>query len=142
MSCQADELSSLPLLFGCPGDDEWFLVGNAEGGVGVGKYARRQWVDLKRCVFNTISPYVGVVDRGNATDPVSGTGIFTSTLLAGLGTTNNGDIQIVLGEVLRSNFGDNASFAYTDNGDGTGTITLNTPETFFPGSTLFVDRNQ
>lgn len=141
MSCQADELSSLPLLNGCPADDEWFLVGNAVGGEGIGGYARRTWADIKACIFSRIDPYIGVVDRGQATDPVSGTDTFTTAELAGLGARHNGEIQIVYAEVLRSNFGENASFTYTDNG-GTGTIVLNSGEEWNPNSSLFVDRNQ
>lgn len=43
------DYTSLPLLTGCPSDAETFLVGNATGGLGVGKYARRKWEDIKAC---------------------------------------------------------------------------------------------
>lgn len=144
MSCQADELSSLPLLNGCPSDNEWFLVGNAIGGLGAGGYARRLWVDIKRCIFNTVLPYIGVVGRGQPNDPTAGISTFTNAQLAGLGANHNGEIQIVYAEQLRSNFGENASFTYTDNGT-TGTIDLDylgSGETFNVNSTLCVDRNQ
>lgn len=143
MSCQSDELSSLPLLLGCPADDEWFLVGNATGGIGVGGYARRAWADIKRCILSTVLlPYVGVVDRGQPNDPVSGVSTFTNALLVGLGANHNGEIQIVYGEQLKSNFGENQTFDFDPI---TGTINLDfngSGETFNPQSTLWVDRNQ
>src|SRR3954469_23173991 len=43
------EASELPLLTGCPADSEYFIVGNATGGKGVGKYARRLWSAIKGC---------------------------------------------------------------------------------------------
>ena len=48
MSCAVD-ISTLPLLTGCPSDNEFFLVGNASGGYGTGGYARRRYADLKNC---------------------------------------------------------------------------------------------
>lgn len=61
MPCQID-FASLPLLGGCPGDTEWFVVGNAVGGVdannnfgsGTIGYARRMWQDMRRCAIQTI----------------------------------------------------------------------------------------
>lgn len=47
-SCGVD-FASLPLLDGCPGDSEQFLVRGAEGGLGTGKYARRTWANIKAC---------------------------------------------------------------------------------------------
>lgn len=46
------ELVTLPLLSGCPADSEWFLVGNATGGYGTYKYARRTWADIKECLLS------------------------------------------------------------------------------------------
>lgn len=48
------ELVTLPLLSGCPADSEWFIVGNATGGFGTYKYARRTWGDIKECLESTI----------------------------------------------------------------------------------------
>lgn len=139
MGC-AQELDQLPQLQGCPADTELFLVMGAMGGVGAGQYALRSWAYLKNCIVGTvIPPYVGVVDRGNPTDPVSGTSTFQSNSLIGLGSSNNFSIQIVYSEVLRSSFGDNQSFTYNST---TGTIVLNNGELFYTGATLWVDRNQ
>lgn len=51
--CELD-FSSLPILTGCPGDSETFLVGNAVGGLDVNGmptvgYARRMWGDMRKC---------------------------------------------------------------------------------------------
>lgn len=54
MGCNV-ELSDLPLLAGCPGNNEWFIVGNAVGGSGHGKYARRRYADLKSCILAGLS---------------------------------------------------------------------------------------
>lgn len=48
------ELSNLPLLSGCPGNGEYFLVGNAAGGQGIGQYGRRLWSDIKSCILTSI----------------------------------------------------------------------------------------
>lgn len=146
MSCKKD-LETLPILLGCPSNNELILVRNAIGGWnntgGSTGYAWRKWSDLKNCVIGTVvAPYVGVVDRGQTNDPVSGTSIFQNNLLLGLGQNNNGEIQIVYAEILRSNFGDNKSFEF----DGiTGEINLDyngSGEEFVPGSSLYIDRNQ
>lgn len=86
-----------------------------------------------------LPPYVGVVDRGNPTDPVSGTAVFQDASLVGLGSTNNGDIVIQYAEGIRTNFGLNKTIDYDP---VLGKITLNSPEEFFTGNTLIVDRNQ
>ena len=146
MSCKKD-LSTLPILFGCPSNDELFLVNNAIGGYnndGSGRgYAYRKWSDIKNCIIGTVvAPYIGVVDRGNPNDPVSGTPLFQNDLLIGLGANNNEEIQIVLAEILRSNFGDNKSFEFNST---TGEINLDynsSGEQFTPGSSLYIDRNQ
>ena len=136
------ELNSLPIIQGCPSDNELFLVFGAIGGSGASLAGLRRWSDLKHCItFTVISPYIGVVDRGNPNDPISGTGTFTNALLAGLGTINSGQIQIVLAEVLRSNFGNNASFTYTDNVT-IGTIVISNNAQFLQGDTLYIDRNK
>lgn len=145
MSCNNEnntcskELADLPLLFGCPSDYEWFIVGNAEGGFGKYKYARRAFAQIKNCIIGVVRPpYIGVVDRGNPTDPVSGTTVFQDDSLIGLGATNNGDIQIVIDDVLMSTFGQNAGIAFDP---ATGTVT-NLTGNWQAGSGLFIDRNQ
>lgn len=54
MAACDEELSGLPLLSGCPGNNEYFLVGNAIGGKGVGLYGRRLWSDIKSCAASAI----------------------------------------------------------------------------------------
>lgn len=48
------EIGDLPLLTGCPGANEWYLVGNAVGGLGKDKYARRLVSDLINCINSGI----------------------------------------------------------------------------------------
>lgn len=89
-----------------------------------------------------LPPYVGIVDGGNANDPVSGTSIFQNNQLIGLGSTNSGRITILYAESPRTNFGQNKSFEYNAT---TGTIDLNynsSGEEWFADSSLWIDRNQ
>lgn len=146
MACNK-EITTYPILLGCPGDSELFLVRNAIGGYSstgdATGWGWRSWAYLKACIVGSVlAPYVGVVDRGNPTDPISGTAIFQDNSLKGLGAANNNEIQIVLSEQLRSSFGDNKSFSYNS---VTGTIDLSYSgqgEIFNAGQTLWVDRNQ
>src|ERR1017187_3914407 len=78
-------------------------------------------------------PYIGVVDRGKSNDPVSGTNVFTNSIIAGLGATNNGDIQKVIDKVLLQNFDINPDFTYNP---VFGPITLLIGNEFYTGSTL------
>lgn len=88
---------------------------------------------------SSVPPYIGVVDRGMPSDPVSGTSVLQSNSLIGLGSTNNGDITILYAEGIRNSFGADASISYDS---PSGTITLNAGEQFFTGAALWVDRNQ
>lgn len=49
MAC-GTEVSDLPLLTGCPGDNERLMVCNAIGGKGDGRYALRLWSDISQCI--------------------------------------------------------------------------------------------
>lgn len=142
MACEGEELSSLPLLLGCPGDDEKILVINAIGGQGAGRYALRQWSAVKACIIGDVNkPYIGVVGRGQTSptkDPDTGASILQDDSLIGLGSTNNNDIQMVIDEALMSTFGLNANFTYDP---VTGTVDIS-PNTFVAGSGVFIDRNQ
>lgn len=133
------ELASLPLLAGCPADEEWFLVGNATGGQGTGKYARRLWSDLKNCISGIVlPPLIGIVNGGSGDDPVSGTSTFQSNKLIGLGATNDSKIQIVIDDLLQANFGTNINFSF----DGTtGEIDIS-PNIWITGASLYIDLNQ
>lgn len=58
MACTID-LSQLPSLAGCPADNEWFLVGNATGGLDVNGnytvgYGRRTYSALVNCIVGKI----------------------------------------------------------------------------------------
>lgn len=142
-NCDVDA-SVLPIILGCPSDDELVFVGNVVGGYNNNSgastgYGFRKWSDIKRCVTSVfIPPLVGVVDGGDTDDPVSGISTFQDNKLKGLGASNNYRIQIVIDEVLQSNFGVNASFTF----DGiTGTIDLS-PNTWQAGSGLYINLNQ
>lgn len=52
-------ISDLPVLNGCPGDAEYFLVGNAVGGIDAQGnltfgYGLRTWVNLKSCLLGSV----------------------------------------------------------------------------------------
>jgi len=134
-SCST-EYTSLPVLDGCPADSELILVSGAMGGVGNGKYALRSWGSLKACIGGSIPPLIGTVDGGGSDDPVSGNTPFQNNKLIGLGSTNGNKIQIVVDDILYSNFGTNANFSFAPT---TGTISG-----FYwaAGAGLFIDLNQ
>jgi len=57
--CEIDE-ASLPLLTGCPGTNEWVVVGNAPGGLDQNGgfttgYGRRYWSDLFNCILKGLT---------------------------------------------------------------------------------------
>lgn len=131
------DYTSLPLLEGCPGDAETFLVGNAVGGVGAGKYARRTWADIKACIVGiVVPPLIGVVGGGGADDPNAGAVDFQNSKLIGLGSTNSGRIQIVIDDALFSNYGTNPNFTFNPTTGTIGGIF------WVDGAGLFIDLNQ
>lgn len=134
------ELATLPVLSGCPDDNEWFLVGNATGGYGTYRYARRRWADLKGCMSSKVA-IRAVVGRGGANDPIKDSSVWQSNDLKGLGSTSNNEIQIVVAENTMSNYGDNTSFYY-DPVAGTIDINNGSGNTWVEGSSVFVDLNQ
>jgi hypothetical protein len=144
MACKGQELADLPVLFGCPGNDEKIFVSNAIGGSGSGRYAWRKLSDLKQCIAGSVKlPYIGVVGRGRTNpdfpnDPVTGASILQDDSLKGLGATNDGNIQMVIDSTLYATFGTDASFAYDSD---LGIIDIS-PNVFVEGSGVFVDRNQ
>lgn len=85
-----------------------------------------------------VPPFVGVVGDGTAKDPVAGTSTFQHNDLIGLGSTNSGKIQMTLGEVIMSNYGNNKSFDFDNT---TGTIDIS-PNTFVLDDSLYINRNQ
>lgn len=138
----AIEIAGLPILQGCPAGSELVMVVGATGGKGAGLYALRKWSDIRTCVLGTpVLPYIGVVGRGQVSptkDPVADQSILQDNSLIGLGSTNGGNIQMVIAEVLMSNYGDNASFTYDP---VLGEIDIS-PNVFIIGNAVFVDRNQ
>lgn len=44
------EIGTLPLLTGCPADNEWFFVGNAVSGFSTYGYGRRTYSDIRNCL--------------------------------------------------------------------------------------------
>lgn len=55
MGACATEFDTVPLLAGCPSDDEQFFICNAIGGLGLGGYARRRYADIKACIATAIN---------------------------------------------------------------------------------------
>jgi len=83
-----------------------------------------------------ITPLIGVVGDGGPTDPAAGAVDFQNDDLIGLGSTNSDRIQIVVDDIIYSNFGTNVNFTFDS---GTGTISG-----FFwvTGAGLYIDLNQ
>lgn len=84
------EASSLPILSGCPTNNEYFLVGGAAGGQGVGQYGRRLWSDIRMCalaglnfVFKqfTVGQSGSLISAGQTTIVISTTGIIAQSFL-------------------------------------------------------------
>ncbi len=87
------------------------------------------------------SPLIGVVGNGGPYDPVAGESTFQNGKLVGLGSTNNGQIQIVIGVTIQWNFGDNKSFEF-DSVTGIIDLSYIPGNTFIAGSGIYVDCNQ
>lgn len=140
--------SDIPLLLGSNYydiDSNLKTVIPAKSIVNIVKTSNNSWIvgSVLSSGSNIIlPPYIGVVDRGNPNDPVSGQSTFQNDSLKGLGASNDDEIQINYAEQIRSSFGVNKSFNYDSL---TGTIDLNynsSGEEFYPGSSLWIDRNQ
>lgn len=75
MACTIDE-SSLPILTGCPGDNELIVVENAVGGLDANGmytvgYARRYWKDLAACAVRAIKYFFNDFVVGNGGSPMN-----------------------------------------------------------------------
>ena len=81
-------------------------------------------------------PLIGVVGGVGSTDPVAGNTAFQNDNLIGLGSTNSDRIQIIVDDIIYSNFGTNINFTFDNI---TGTIT-----DFFwvTGAGLYINLNQ
>lgn len=89
-----------------------------------------------------LPPLIGVVDRGTADDPVSGTSTFQSDKLIGLGATNNSDITILIDGQVWQSFGLNKSIEL-DNFLGILDIDpFSIGNIFVAGSGISIDLNQ
>lgn len=103
------ELSSFPLLSGCPSDAEYFLVGNAVGGRGVGLYGRRLWSDIRQCALSGLKFVFEQFTVGVGTPPIN----------AGQTTIIINTPNIIPGSVFITNAGpelpqnDNTQMSYT-----------------------------
>ena len=121
-NCSTD-YSSLPLLSGCPGDAETFLVGNAVGGTGAGRYARRTWADIKACTTGG-GGYAAISDT--ISNPSSDT--YTNSLLIGATQLK----FVILNQQLYTY--ENGDFSFNEN---VGTISFLTL-TIFDGDTITI----
>lgn len=83
-------------------------------------------------------PLIGVAGNGGADDPVIGSSVFQSARLIGLGTTNNGRINIIINDGTMSNFGSNSQFSFDNT---TGLIEFDSYE-FFDQDGLYIDLTQ
>jgi hypothetical protein len=136
------ELSQLPLVSGCPANNEWMLFGNTTGGLGAGLYARRLWSDVKACLAGTFNPLVFIVGRGEATDPIAGQSTWTSSVLVNLGATNGYLIQFVMDNAIYTNYGAAQNMTY-DRVAGTIDLDYNgSGATFIDQSGGSIDKNQ
>jgi hypothetical protein len=123
--CELD-FSSLPILTGCPGNNETFLVGNAIGGLDVNGmptvgYARRMWSDMLKCVLSGLTWFfsqstvgqVGSVIADGSTQIVLSVPNFISDSLA----------IFLGGGMLPRNDNTQISYTYVYN-SGTGVLTI------------------
>lgn len=102
------ELSSLPILSGCPLPGEYFLSGNAVGGQGAGLYGRRLWSDVKSCVLSGLNFVFKQFLVG--TDPLLPPG--QTTIILSVANIIQGSVFITLGgpELPQA---DNTQISYT-----------------------------
>lgn len=78
MGACSREISTLPVLAGCPGSGEYFFMVGADGGLGTGKYALRPASDIKACFLSAIKKdkiqvVVGVTEDGDGNIIMSNT---------------------------------------------------------------------
>lgn len=78
MACEIDE-SALPFLTGCPGPNEWIVVGNAVGGLDMNGgqtvgYGRRLWKDMMNCILQgmTFVPVQFIIGQPGSLLPPGG----------------------------------------------------------------------
>lgn len=75
MACTLDE-SALPILTGCPGPNELFVVGNAVGGIDANGnyttgYARRSWSNIAACAVQAIKYFFNGFVIGQGGSPMN-----------------------------------------------------------------------
>ncbi len=90
----------------------------------------------------SLPPLIGIVDGGGDDDPVSGISIFQSNKLKGLGSSNNGRINIIIDGGTQQNFGNNQTMDFDPD---LGEIDLDfnsSGNTWQTGQSLYIDLNQ
>jgi hypothetical protein len=131
MACTIDE-SALPILTGCPGPNEWIVVGNAAGGLDpnggftVG-YGRRLWSSLAACAVAAIKFFFQDFIVGNGGSPIAPGGTVITLTFSSLGINSilQDSVFITLGgsELPRN---DSTQISYTISYNPTNVIiTLN-----------------
>lgn len=118
MACTLDE-SALPILTGCPGDNELIVVENAIGGLDANGmlttgYARRYWKDLKNCAVAAVKFMFQQFVVGQGGSPIAAGGSVITLTYASLGINS-----IITDSVFITNSGtelpraDNTQVSYT-----------------------------
>lgn len=124
MGCQIDE-SALPFLTGCPGPNEWIVVGNAVGGLDMNGgfttgYGRRIWSQLVPCILSGLTFGYVQISVPSAQLSIGGTIIRVNQI----NVIQDSVVVVLDGSVLDRN--DNTQVSYLISYDPTGfTITLN-----------------
>ncbi len=131
MACSIDE-SVLPFLTGCPGPNEWIVVGNAVGGLDMNGgqtigYGRRLWSSFANCILANLAFMFNGFYIGQAGDliGVGGTTItLTYTALGITGILNDSVCLVLQGQVLPRNDSTQVSYSVSYNPTNV-VITLN-----------------
>lgn len=118
MACTIDE-SALPILTGCPGNNELIVVAGAVGGLDANDnfttgYARRRWQDLAACAVQAINYFFKSFVIGQSGSPMNpGDTVLTLTYSSlGIISIVTDSVSLALeGSVLPRN--DNTQVSYT-----------------------------
>lgn len=110
------EIASLPILSGCPGANEYFIVTNAVGGAGAGLYGRRSWQQIMTCLLDLIQqvfmqftigqPGAPVFTGGGTILTINQTGIISDSVwitLGGVELDRNDNTQISYQVIYNAN---------------------------------------
>lgn len=133
MSCNIP-IEQDSVLANCPNDAELIIFFNVVGQPT--KTALRTWAQVKACL-GISKPIAGAV--GTAGLPAANSPTYTDTRLIGLGSTNNGNVQMFVAGIPTYNYGNNIYFEL-DNVNGI--ITLLDGSIFNAGDSINIDTNQ